>query len=76
MRVDKINYTCDDCGKVHAVFRSRKKALAAGWAVGRDYKICYCPDCAPFHRFGNATNKQPCGTLPPGFEQLKIENLG
>lgn len=74
MRIDKINYQCDDCPE-KAVFRSRKKALAAGWAVGRDYKNCYCPACAPNHRHGNATNKQPCGELPNGWQQLKIDNL-
>ena len=44
------NYLCDDCRKVLEVFKSHKAAIAAGWAVSRDYKNCYCPHCAPKHR--------------------------
>lgn len=67
-------YKCDDCGTC-GEFSSYVLARAAGWAVSKDYKNCYCPACAPNHRRGNAANKQTCGTLPPGWEQLKIENL-
>ena len=77
MRENKINYNCDDCpGK--AVFKSRNAALAAGWAVAKDYKHCYCPKCAPAHRLGKAAEKndEPQSFPPPGWEQLIIENLG
>lgn len=43
-------YTCDDCKKSVELFKSRKVALKAGWAVSRDYQKCYCPKCAPFRR--------------------------
>lgn len=71
------NYICDDCGR-DSKFTSYIKARAAGWAVSKDYKHCYCPIHAPDHRRGNAANKndEPPQWLPPGFEQLKIENLG
>ncbi len=70
-----IDYVCDDCKKEKATFRSRNAARKAGWAVGGNYKRCFCPKCAPFHRFGAATKANKHGQLPPGFEQLKIENL-
>ncbi|MDE7181505.1 MAG: hypothetical protein K2O41_00550 [Clostridia bacterium] len=75
MRND-INYTCDDCHET-AVFRSYKKARAAGWAISKDYKNCYCPECAPAHRLGGANGKRttPRQWLPEGFEQLKIEGV-
>ena len=47
---DGRNYLCDDCNKYVGRYKSRKAAIAAGWAVSRDYKKCYCPDCAPFRR--------------------------
>lgn len=79
MRKEK-NYTCDDCG-VQEVFTSYKKARKQGkWAVGKDYKNCFCPNCAPVHRHGGA-NKKNCESnikpwqLPRGFEQLSIEDL-
>lgn len=74
MRTEKINYTCDDCG-VFAVFKSYVKARQNGWAVGRDNKACYCPECAPPHRLGGANGKTnaPRQWLPKGFEQLEIE---
>lgn len=73
MRID-INYDCDDC-HVTAVFKSYKKARAAGWAVGGNYENCYCPECAPPHRLGAAKKKNnpPKPWLPDGFEQLSIE---
>lgn len=73
MRID-INYTCDDCHE-KAVFRSYKKARAANWAISKDYKNCYCPECAPAHRLGGANGKRSPSKswLPNGFEQLSIE---
>lgn len=76
MRVDKINYTCDDCKNVHTTFKSRNAALAAGWAVARDYTKCYCPTCAPSHRLGgaNGKHKRPQQLrLPKGYEQITLE---
>ncbi len=74
MRTD-INYTCDDCHEKKAVFKSYKKARAAGWAIAGNYKNCYCPECAPPHRLGgaNGKSKPPRIWLPEGFEQLKLE---
>lgn len=47
---DGRNYVCDDCKNAVGKFGSIKAAIAAGWAVSRDYRRCYCPDCAPRHR--------------------------
>ena len=47
---DGRNYICDDCKNAMAKFSSMKAAIASGWAVSRNYKRCYCPDCAPRHR--------------------------
>lgn len=47
---DGRNYLCDDCNKKVGKFKSIKAAIAAGWAVSRDYTKCYCPTCAPFRR--------------------------
>ena len=72
MRIEKINYYCDDCN-AYAVFRSDEKARKAGWAVARGGVTCWCPECAPAHRLGGANGKN---TAPakwhPDFEQLKI----
>ena len=77
MRTDKINYACDDCKTAFAVFRSDEKARAAGWAVARDNKTCWCPECAPAHRLGGANGKhknaRPRPWLPKGYEQLSID---
>ena len=67
-------YICDDCGREDA-FSSYVKARAAGWAVSKDYKACYCPNCAPDHRRGAAANSNDALQLPPGWQQLKFENL-
>ncbi len=79
MREDKINYTCDDCKDICAVFRSVDEARRAGWGLARDNVMCWCPECAPAHRLGGANGKRtvrastPRSWLPKGFEQLKIE---
>lgn len=49
-------YNCDDCPN-SAEFTSYVKARAAGWAVAKDYKNCYCPECAKAHRKGKAAEK-------------------
>ncbi len=74
MRTEKINYCCDECETV-ATFASKEKARAGGWAIARDNKICYCPDCAPFHRLGGANGKRtaPRRWLPEGWEQLSFK---
>ena len=46
-------YVCDDCGKKSA-FSSYIKARKAHWAVTKDYKRSFCPECAPAHRRGAA----------------------
>lgn len=74
-----IFYTCDDCTTEKAVFKSYKKARAANWAISRDYKSCYCPECAPVHRLGGANGKTNAARitagrwLPKGFEQLSLD---
>lgn len=67
-------YVCDDCGRTGA-FTGYRQARRENWAVAKDYTKCYCPDCAPNHRRGNAANKQTFGELPNGWQQLKIDNL-
>ncbi len=77
MRLPKT-YICDDC-KTSAEFSSYLKARAALWAISKDYKNCYCPECAPAHRLGGANGKRntkhakPTFHLPKGFEQLKMD---
>lgn len=70
---DGIDYSCDDCKNARAAFKSRNAARKAGWAVADDYKYCYCPKCAPFHRFGAATKANDRGQLPTGFTQIKLD---
>lgn len=65
-------YICDDCGRENE-FTSYVKARKAGWAVAKDYSKCYCPTCAPEHRFGKAKEADERAALPNGFQQLKIE---
>ncbi len=67
-------YTCDDCG-ARGEFASYLKARAANWAISRDYKSCYCPECAPVHRLGGANGKTNAAGrwLPKGCEQLELE---
>lgn len=72
MRIE-VNYECDDCHE-KAVFKSRKKALNAGWAVAGNYKNCWCPMCAPQHRVGNA-KKANTPKLASGGQQLGIEGI-
>ncbi len=64
-------YKCDDCGRENE-FTSYVKARSADWAVSKDYKRCYCPRCAPAHRYGKAADKNDELPLPCGWEQLKI----
>lgn len=46
----RITYTeliCDKCGKQEKLLiRNSKQAREYGWAISKDYKKCYCPDCA------------------------------
>ena len=46
---DGRNYICEDCRTIER-FKSILAAKAAGWGISRDYRRCYCPDCAPRHR--------------------------
>ncbi len=78
MKINTKPYICDDCGE-RGEFVSYLKARAANWAISRDYKSCYCPECAPAHRLGGANGKRTTSRgsarqwLPKGFEQLSIE---
>lgn len=56
------NYVCDDCKYVDR-FKSMKSAISAGWAISRDYKRCYCPDCAPAHRHTGRCGPKPLNIL-------------
>lgn len=66
---DGRTYICDDCRKNVCKFKSHKAAIAAGWAISRDYTKCYCPDCAPYHRHvgraGAKLSPQPVNTGVP-----------
>lgn len=42
-------FICDDCD-VSSRFFSVKEARRCGWAVSKDYRRCYCSQCAPKHR--------------------------
>lgn len=42
-------YDCEDCHDI-GQFKSIEAARAAGWAIGRDRRTCYCPSCAPMRR--------------------------
>ncbi len=74
MKTNAKPYICDDCGK-RDEFVNYVKARAAGWAISRDYKNCYCPECAPVHRLGGANGKTnaPRRWLPKDYEQLSID---
>lgn len=74
MRAEAKVYTCDDCG-TRGEFTSYLKARAAEWAISKDYKNCYCPECAPAHRLGGANGKTnaPRQLLPDGYEQIKLD---
>ena len=38
---------CDKCGKQERLLiGNSKQARKYGWAISKDYKKCYCPDCA------------------------------
>ncbi len=76
MRTENI-YICDDCHN-QSVFKSYKKARAASWALCKDYKTCYCPDCATAHRLGGAAVKKRLHKLTSEahFEQLSLGEIG
>lgn len=66
-------YICDDCGAV-GEFSSYIEARAADWAISRDYKTCYCPECAPPHRLGGANGKTTApAKWQPEYVQLEIK---
>lgn len=65
------NYVCDDCNQKTGRFKNYEAARAAGWAVSWERTYCYCPACAPYHRFGGAT-RNTASTLPKNGEQLRI----
>lgn len=45
-----VKYTaliCDKCGESTAINTSNPKdARKYGWMISKDYKKCYCPNCA------------------------------
>lgn len=73
--VDGRTYLCDDCRRAANKFKSYKEAIAAGWAVSRDYTKCYCPNCAPNHRHVGRRGAKPASTrstFPPLKGQINI----
>lgn len=55
MIVRTILFSCDDpdCKVGHFSlenFATIDLARKAGWAISRDRRYCYCPNCAPKHR--------------------------
>lgn len=58
--VKRVFLSCDDCGysvelNISSVSASRK----FGWAISKNYKKCYCPNCAPRRRnVGLSPNKK------------------
>ncbi len=75
---DGIQYKCDEktgCSCA-AVFKSYKKARAAGWSLAKDYKTCYCPKHAAAHQKGNARNGNSAETTRISLERLLKRGLG
>ncbi len=65
------NYICADCKRA-AEFNGYRQARTAGWAISKTYTKCYCPSCAPAHRYGKAADKNDELPLSNAWEQLKI----
>lgn len=78
--IDKVitpqgrKYKCDDCRKSEAFFKNYTVARNAGWAIAYFRDSCYCPDCAPKHRRGEAKKKN-VAIISRNGGQLRIENL-
>ena len=46
-RITYTELTCDKCGKQERlIIGNSKQAREYGWAISKDYKKCYCPNCA------------------------------
>lgn len=47
-----FHFVCDYCGKKvdYLTLHTAKDARSYGWAISKDYKKCYCPQCAPKFR--------------------------
>lgn len=47
--IKKVNvFTCDLCGVTAEFILSRNSDVRKeGWAISKDYKKCYCPNCKP-----------------------------
>ena len=55
MPIQTFSLTCSDCKtKIKVDAPTKQSAIDTArvykWAVSRDRKICYCPNCAPLHR--------------------------
>ena len=53
------HYECDHCKKKahYRDFGQARDIRKYGWALSKDYKKCYCPECAPkFRNVGQAYN--------------------
>ena len=62
-------YKCRDCSNT-AEFSSKSKARNADWAIARDNKTCYCPKCAPRHRYVGRK-----GSLIRPDKQMRVDGL-
>ena len=47
-----VHLKCERCGKSDSYtnIRTVKDARSYGWGISKDYRKCYCPDCAPKYR--------------------------
>lgn len=45
--IEKLNiFKCDSCGFEAAfVLANNRDVRKRGWAISKDYKRCYCPEC-------------------------------
>ncbi len=45
--IKSVYLRCDCCGKyVYLNTSNPRDARKEGWSISKDYKKCYCPDCA------------------------------
>lgn len=65
-------FFCDDCGAVMTLTAYASEMLDTsardrGWAIGKDHKACFCPECAERHRNvgrNGATRNAPLSKSP------------
>lgn len=46
-KLSYYEFICDTCGKIEILdVYTAKEARQHGWAISKDYRKCYCPNCA------------------------------